>query len=51
MENHGLGTHNEKMRADKIPQIPHNLLCPSTQIRHLFGIFLKITHDMSIVRV
>ena len=47
MENYGLGTHSDKMCADKyfnwkyVPQIPHNLFGPSAQIDQLFGIFLK----------
>ena len=45
MENHGIGTHNDKncvlIVQLEIPQIPYNLLGPPAQIGQLFGIFFK----------
>ena len=42
MENHGIGTQNEKMCNFnwKYPHVPHNLFCPSAQIGQLFVMFL-----------
>ena len=45
MENHGLGTHNDKLCADtvelEIPQIPYNLSGPSAQVAQWYGIIWK----------
>ena len=46
MENHGLGTHNDKICAKSSTEntssiIPHNLFGQSAQIAQSFGTFLK----------
>ena len=59
MENHGLGTHNDKIfdnmwfNRKYVSQIPPNFFGPSTQIGQLYGIFLKnalITYPLSMLK-
>ena len=57
MENHQLGTHNDKMRSkSSTGNTPntHNLFGPFAQIRQLFGIFLvnaNITCPLSMCNI